>query len=82
MTIGPDGGLGQPDRGDLMSARRAEAEARRGQALDAVRGPQGGGGGLETFVVRLECGNVLRQRQNLVADVCGIGYGCDVCDER
>jgi len=46
-------GVRHADRGDLVRARRAKAEARDGQALDAIRGPQGGSGGLETFVVRL-----------------------------
>src|SRR5579875_1484475 len=69
------------ERRDLAGARRLQAEALERHALDSIRGPEGGSDGLETFVVGLERGDVLGLLENVVADACCVGYGCDVCDE-
>src|SRR5579875_3309979 len=75
-------GLGQHDGRDLLIPGRPEAETALGHPLEAIRGPEGGGDGLEAFVVRFQDGNVTVQLQDVVADACCVGHGGDVCEER
>ena len=73
---------GERDRSDLPDPRRLQAQAGDCQTLDALRGPEGGDDGLETFVLRLKDGDILAQLVDVVADVCDVGHCRDVCDER